>query len=139
MTICPRCHGAGSEWIPDPNAPPGVHRWKRRVPLGGCPECGGGGIARERAGWLEQCLGERPMSDDDDLHQAERLSRYIGGLLVGKGPKVQAAVLAELTAIWLRGHRTGNPEATRILRAEVLSLHCAVVRTLVAEADGESP
>lgn len=75
----------------------------------------------------------------DDLRQAEGLARYIGGLLYSKGPMVQAAVLVDLTAIWLAGHRTDNPDATLALRAEILSLHCAAIRKLVRIADEEFP
>jgi hypothetical protein len=78
------------------------------------------------------------MSDDDVLRQAEGLARYIGGLLHGKDPRVQAAVLADLTATWLRGHRTDDAEATQTLRAELLALHCIAVRKLVILADEES-
>jgi hypothetical protein len=78
------------------------------------------------------------MSDDDVLREVERLARYIGPLLNGKGPMVQAAVLADLTATWLRGHRTDDAEATQTLRAELLALHCIAVRKLVILADEES-
>lgn len=77
------------------------------------------------------------MNDDDFLREAERLVRHIGSLLNGKGSKVQAAVLADLTATWLQGHRAGSPDATLSLRAEILSLHCAAVRKLVRLADEE--
>lgn len=73
---------------------------------------------------------------DDDLRQVESLVRHIGGLLAGKGPQVQAVVLADLAATWLAGHRADNPDTTRALRAEILSLHCAAIRSLV---DEESP
>jgi hypothetical protein len=78
------------------------------------------------------------MSDDDVLRQAESLARYIGRVLNGKGPMVQAAVLADLTATWLRGHRTDDAEATQTLRAELLALHCIAIRKLVRLADEES-
>jgi hypothetical protein len=78
------------------------------------------------------------MSDDDVPRQAEPLARYIGRVLNGKGPMVQAAVLADLTATWLRGHRTNDAEATQTLRAEILALHCIAVRKLVILADEES-
>jgi hypothetical protein len=51
---------------------------------------------------------------------------------------VQAAVLADLTATWLRGHRTDDAEATQTLRAELLALHCIAIRKLVRLADEES-
>jgi hypothetical protein len=76
---------------------------------------------------------------DDTLQAAESLARTIGGLLYGKGPMVQAAVLADLTATWLAGHRADTPDATRGLRAELLSLHCTAIRKLVRLADEEVP
>jgi hypothetical protein len=75
---------------------------------------------------------------DQVLREAELTARYVGRLLSCKAPQVQAAVLADLTAVWLAGHRTDNPDATRSLRAEILSLHCAAVRRLVTLADEEA-
>lgn len=79
------------------------------------------------------------MSDDDLLHRAERLSRRIGGLLAGTGTEVQGVVLADLTAIWLHGHRASDPAATQAFRAEILRLHVDAIRRLVRLADEESP
>lgn len=79
------------------------------------------------------------IGSDDALRQVERLSRRIGELLAGSGPRVQGAVLADLTATWLHGHLADSPEATQAFRAEILSLHVDAIRRLVRLADEESP
>jgi hypothetical protein len=44
---------------------------------------------------------------------------------------LQGAVLADLLAIWLAGHHvTGDEDATRKMRAELLAEHCFAVRQL---------
>jgi hypothetical protein len=54
-------------------------------------------------------------------------------LLAGKSAEVQGAVLADCLAIWLAGHHVeGDEDATRKLRAELLAMHCSVVRELTA-------
>jgi hypothetical protein len=46
---------------------------------------------------------------------------------------VQGAVLADLLAIWLAGHHVaGDEDATRKMRAELLSMHCTMVRELTS-------
>jgi hypothetical protein len=58
---------------------------------------------------------------------------HIWPLLAGHAPEVQGAALADLLAIWLAGHHVAGDEyATRSLRAELLAMHCAAVRTLTA-------
>jgi hypothetical protein len=53
-------------------------------------------------------------------------------LLAGKGPAVQSAVLGELTATWLLGHRHVDGElATQELRNRLLEGLLALIRTLV--------
>jgi hypothetical protein len=58
---------------------------------------------------------------------------HIWPLLAGQAPEVQGAALADLLAIWLAGHHVaGDEDATRSLRAELLAMHCAAVRTLTS-------
>jgi hypothetical protein len=66
-----------------------------------------------------------------DPEQVAPIVESIRPLLAGKPPVLQAAVLADLLAIWLAGyHIAGDAAATRKLRAELLADHCAVVRQL---------
>lgn len=54
-------------------------------------------------------------------------------LLAGHSPEVQSAVLADLLAMWLAGHHVdGDEEATRTMRAELLAVHCFMVRQLTS-------
>jgi hypothetical protein len=54
-------------------------------------------------------------------------------LLAGRAPEVQGTVLADLLAIWLAGHHVaGDEDATRKMRAELLSMHCTMVRELTS-------
>ena len=74
-----------------------------------------------------------PMSDDDIMCEIEALSAQIGRLLAGKGSTVQAAVLADLTATWLAGHRTtSGPDATAAFRREIWEHHANAIWRLVA-------
>jgi len=67
-----------------------------------------------------------------DVQLVDALVEQIAPLLGGKPPEVQGAVLADLVAIWLAGHHVdGDADATRKLRAELLTEHCSVVRQLV--------
>lgn len=52
-------------------------------------------------------------------------------LLAGYPAEMQGAVLADCLAIWLAGHHiAGDEDATRKMRADLLSMHCAAVRKL---------
>ena len=52
-------------------------------------------------------------------------------LLAGRTTAIQGAILADMLAIWLAGHHVdGDEDATRSLRAELLSLHLTAVRAL---------
>jgi hypothetical protein len=51
-------------------------------------------------------------------------------LLAGLHPGVQGAALAELLAIWLAGHRTSDPDATKALQHRLLRMHMDKVRAL---------
>ena len=56
---------------------------------------------------------------------------------------MQSAALADCLALWLAGHDiAGDEDATRKLRAEMLAMHCMLVRQLVpinARALGTTP
>jgi hypothetical protein len=61
-----------------------------------------------------------------------RLWPMLRAELGGKPPQVQAAVLADLTAIWLAGHIDfDDPMETHRLREELLMLHIDAVQQLI--------
>lgn len=62
--------------------------------------------------------------------RVERLSMKIRPLLVGHGPDVQSAVLADLVSLWIAGH---HPE----LRAKVLDGFVELIEQLVPESEKE--
>jgi len=81
--------------------------------------------------------GEQLMSDAD-ANAILAIADKIKPLLAGNSPEVQGAVLAELTAIWLAGHRVpGDPRAQQSLRAELLAMHIEAVTDLVDPNDQE--
>lgn len=63
--------------------------------------------------------------------EADALVDRISPLLAGQSAELQGAVLADLIAIWLAGHRIegGRVEGDR-MREELLALHVAHVREL---------
>jgi hypothetical protein len=68
-----------------------------------------------------------------NLEEVTLVAERIKPLLAGYEPEVQGAVLADLLGLWLAGHQVaGDVDATRTMRAELLALHCAAVRTLTA-------
>ena len=71
------------------------------------------------------------------------VTERIKAILAGKPPQFQAAVLADLLAMWLAGHDVpGEPEETQQLRAHLLAEHCWIVRQLVplnAQQIGTTP
>jgi hypothetical protein len=65
--------------------------------------------------------------------QVAAIVEQFGPLLAGKPAEVQGAVLADCLAIWLAGHHIpGDVEGTRKMRAELLSVHCSMVRELTS-------
>lgn len=76
---------------------------------------------------------------DDETRAATALADSIKPMLAGKGPAVQSVVLADLTALWLAGHRwVGVPSATQeAFREQLLRSHIELVRTLLPFADAE--
>lgn len=63
---------------------------------------------------------------------AARVALKAYALLDGHPSDIQAAVLADLLAIWLVGHIVpGNPAETQATREHLLKLHLEAVRTLI--------
>jgi hypothetical protein len=63
---------------------------------------------------------------------ADALTLRIQPLLAGHGPELQGAVIADLCAIWIAGHRCSDPAQERQIHEELLALHKKFVRELVA-------
>ena len=62
------------------------------------------------------------------------LAAAVGAVLAGHPAPRQSAALADCLAVWLAGHHVpGDEDATRSLRAELLAMHCSLVRNLVTE------
>lgn len=69
---------------------------------------------------------------DSEMANVKVLGNMLGKLLAGHPPDVQGAVLADALAMWLAGHHVpGDEDATRSMRAELLAVHCGMVRELV--------
>jgi hypothetical protein len=64
--------------------------------------------------------------------RADALLLRIQPLLAGHGPELQGAVLADLTALWIAGHRLSDAGEERQMHQAMLALHCEHVRELVA-------
>jgi hypothetical protein len=76
--------------------------------------------------------------DEDLARAAGELAEKIKPLFAGKGAAVQGAALADLTALWLAGHRVpGDPAAAAELRESLLQSHIEILRLLVPLADAE--
>lgn len=74
------------------------------------------------------------MTDRDLLRTAEladQIANRIAPLLAGKGPMVQGAVLALLTARWVCGHQIASE------REVALTAHCEGLRAIVADICSE--
>jgi len=64
--------------------------------------------------------------------RADALALRIAPILAGSDAELQGAVLADLTAIWIAGHRTpGDRAEGDCMRAELLQMHTQHVRELV--------
>ena len=66
-----------------------------------------------------------------DVQAVLELQRRIMPVLAGHGGATQGAVLAELLAMWIAGHRAGDKRATDRLREDILRMHLVVVRELI--------
>lgn len=91
-------------------------------------------------GLLDTC--ERAMADgfqrklenaEEDIKRVAIIVNQIKPLLAGHKPEVQGAVLADCLAIWLAGHYvSGDEDATRKLRADMLAMHLLDIEALVS-------
>ena len=62
------------------------------------------------------------------------MAAAIGKVLAGHPAPLQGAALADCLAMWLAGHHVaGDKHTTRKMRAELLAMHCALVRSLVPQ------
>lgn len=86
------------------------------------------------------------MRDDDpeqDLAEAraftcEALSNAIKNVLTGFPAPIQGAVLANLTSLWLAGHRVvGDREATAAVRDDMLRRHVEAVCDMIPASEAE--
>lgn len=69
---------------------------------------------------------------DTDLAKVASIVKRMRLLLAGLPPHVQGAVLADLLAIWLAGHRIeDDPAETTALREKLLTMHLEMVRQLI--------
>ena len=73
--------------------------------------------------------------------QVDALLDRIAPLLAGQSIEMQGAVIADLAALWIAGHRVaGNRYDGDLLREELLRMHAEHIRELVAmyvgDADG---
>jgi len=76
------------------------------------------------------------VSDDADVaalgEEADALLDHIMPLLAGQSAELQGAVITDLAAIWIAGHRVAGDRAEGdCMRAELLQMHTQHVRELV--------
>ncbi len=64
--------------------------------------------------------------------RADAVMLRIQPLLAGHGPDLQGAVITDLVAIWIAGHRCSDPAEEQLVHEELLELHCKHVREMVA-------
>ncbi len=68
----------------------------------------------------------------ETTEQIVSVAKLMATFLAGHPVEFQGAVLADLLATWLAGHQiAGDEDETRRLRAELLAMHCTMVRLLV--------
>jgi len=70
-----------------------------------------------------------------DARTVLRLVKMLRPHLAGYRPEIQGAVLADLTSLWIAGHRHPDPAEQDRLRAELLEMHMDAVKQLVAPSD----
>jgi hypothetical protein len=78
-----------------------------------------------------------------DPAEVESIVESIKPLLAGREPEIQSAVIADLLAMWLAGHRLIDPkkfskrkvQELQRFREELLQGHIALVRTLAEHYD----
>ena len=66
-----------------------------------------------------------------DVQAVLELQRRIMPVLAGHGGATQGAVLAELLAMWVAGHRAATEPSRTLLREDILRMHLALVRELI--------
>jgi hypothetical protein len=71
------------------------------------------------------------MNNNERAKEAQRRVEMIKPMLAGQEPEIVGAILADLVAILLVGHRCSTPEATAELREEILRMHIELVRHLI--------
>jgi hypothetical protein len=64
--------------------------------------------------------------------RADALLLRIQPILAGHAPELQGAVINDLAAIWIAGHRCSDAADERQMHDELLALLCEHVRELVA-------
>ena len=78
-------------------------------------------------------------ADDAFSARADAVVAAIMPHLSGLDPELQGAVLADLVAIWLGGHRADEPDAADAFRRELLGLFATHVMELVEMYLEEAP
>jgi len=81
------------------------------------------------------------VSPEDDARsfgeQADRLLERIAPILAGQLAELQGAVVADLAAIWIAGHRNGSRAEGDAMREELIEMHTRHVRELVCAYLGD--
>jgi hypothetical protein len=71
-------------------------------------------------------------ASDEFARQVELLGRKLARLLAGRHAALQGAVLADLTATWLKGYVVeDDPDATERAREDVLALQVETIKSLL--------
>jgi len=70
------------------------------------------------------------------LHEQARavsaLVNAVAPILASKDPSIVGAILADLTATWIAGHRAATKEETDRMRDELLTMHIEAIEALIA-------
>jgi hypothetical protein len=66
-----------------------------------------------------------------DAEVAAKIAERAKPIFAGHSPEVQGAVLADLLALWLAGHQTGDSASNAQLRNLLLTAHIEAVRELI--------
>lgn len=67
------------------------------------------------------------MASAQEVNEVEEAVRSIVPILAGKDRAIQGAILADLTSIWIIGHRSQNEAETSQLREEIIATHIKYV------------
>jgi hypothetical protein len=68
---------------------------------------------------------------NEQARDVGKLVHVIRPILAGKDPNIVGAILADLTAIWIAGHRAASKEETDRLRDELLTMHIKAIELLI--------